>query len=77
MRSLVVVGIAALGLGVAHLARDAAELTNEADAEPYAPSPIARRSSASGFARSPPICSSIRLTGYFGGRESTPTASRR
>ena len=71
VRNVVVVGIAALGLTVAHVAREAAELTNEADAEPYAPSPAAAPIVSLGFREVAADLLSIRLTGYFGGREST------
>jgi tetratricopeptide (TPR) repeat protein len=71
VRSVVVVGIAALGLGAAHVARDAAELTNEADSEPYAPSPAAAPIVSLGFRELAADLLSIRLTGYYGGREST------
>jgi hypothetical protein len=71
VRTTLVIAIAAVSLGVAHVTRDAAELSNEADAEPYAPSPLAAPIVSLGFRELAADLLSIRLTGYFGGRESS------
>jgi tetratricopeptide (TPR) repeat protein len=64
-------GVAVLGLGVAHVTRSAAELTNEADAEPFAPSAAAAPIVTLGFREMAADLLDLRLRGYFGGRESS------
>jgi tetratricopeptide (TPR) repeat protein len=64
-------GVAVVGLGVAHVARNAAELTDEADAEPFAPSPAAAPIVTLGFREMAADLLDLRLRGYFGGRESS------
>jgi tetratricopeptide (TPR) repeat protein len=58
-------------LGVAHVARSAAELANEADAEPFAPSAAAAPIVTLGFREAAADLLDLRLRGYFGGRESS------
>lgn len=71
MRTLVALGIAAVGFGGAHLARGAAERTNEADPEPYAPSPAAAPIVSLGYREVAADLLSIRLIGYFASREAS------
>ncbi|HEY1815443.1 MAG TPA: hypothetical protein VGG74_24005 [Kofleriaceae bacterium] len=71
MRAWLAFGIAAVGLVTAHVTRVAAELGNEADAEPYAPSPIAAPIVSLGFREVAADLFAIRLVGYYGDRESS------
>ena len=74
MRASIAFVVAAVSLASAHVARVAAELTNEADAEPYAPSAIAAPIVSLGFREVAADLLSIRLVGYFGGREASAEA---
>lgn len=71
MRVAVAFGVAAVGIGSAHVARSAAELTDEAMAEPYAPSAVAAPIVCLGFREVAADLLSIRLMGYFGSREAS------
>jgi hypothetical protein len=71
VQPLVAIGIAVLGLGAAHLARDAVAETQDAEEEPYAPTPTAAPIVSLGFREVFADLLWIRLTGYFGGRQSS------
>lgn len=63
--------VAAIGFGGAALAREALVLPPDVEDEPYAPAPATAPIVSLGFREVAADLLAIRLTGYFGGRQST------
>lgn len=71
MRSGIAILVAVAAIGGARFAREAAGARSEVVAEPYAPSPTSAPLVTLGFREAAADLLWIRLTGYFGGPEST------